>query len=167
MAILALLYSCGLRRSEIVSLDVAHYDPESGRLEIRGAKSKKDRVVFATNGAFEALNSWLDLRPEGEGPIFTPVDRGGSVAGIRRLSENSIYYLVERRAEEAGIEGKVRPHDFRRSFAAAHLENGADLSITARIMGHASPETTSRYDVRGENEIRESMRGMTLPGFDG
>src|SRR5215831_9019042 len=83
-ALLAVLYGAGVRRAEAVALDVADYDPESGALTIRRGKGNKARVMYATNGAREALAAWLAVRGTEPGPLFTPVDKAGRIV-LRRL----------------------------------------------------------------------------------
>src|SRR5438128_8227248 len=101
-ALLAVLYGAGLRRSEVVALDVADYELETGALTIRGAKGRKDRLAYATNGSRAALAAWLHLRGGEPGPLFWPVDQAGRMAA-RRMTAQSVLELLERRARRARV----------------------------------------------------------------
>lgn len=166
LAILAVLSRAGLRRSELVGLDREDYraqtdrvEADVGELEVRGAKGNKDRVVALANGAKEALDGWLDVRPEGPDPLFLPLERDGTLAD-RRMSANAVYMMLQARAEEADVE-EFSPHDLRRTCASDLLEYGNDLSVTGAMLGHASTDTTRRYDRRGDQAKRKAAG--TLP----
>ena len=99
-AIFALAYGAGLRRSEIVALDVEHFDPEIGAVTIRRGKGNKDRIAYVANGALAALQDWLAVRGPGSGPLFWPVNKGGRVHA-RRMTDQAVYGLMRRRAHQA------------------------------------------------------------------
>lgn len=86
-ALFGLLIGAGLRRSEIVNLDLTDYNREDGRLTIRAGKGRKDREMFVTGGAAEALADWLELRGSEPGPIFWPIAKLQVPYKRRRLSE--------------------------------------------------------------------------------
>ena len=90
-----MLYSTGLRRSEIVKLTLA--DVEDGKLTIRGGKGRKDRTVYVTGGALLALADWLEARGKAPGALFVPVNKGGNIS-FKPLSSQAIYMMVEKRA---------------------------------------------------------------------
>lgn len=122
-AMLALLYVGGLRRTELASLRLSDYDPETRTLRIRG-KGNKEREVYAEGWADLLLARWLELRGEGEpeDPLFLPVRKDGAVMhadphGEKKssLSDQAVYKMVKRRQREANIKG-VSPHDFRKTF---------------------------------------------------
>jgi integrase/recombinase XerD len=146
-AIIGILYSCGLRRAEVVALDLSSYDAESGRLVVHG-KRNKERLVYVVNGAAAALGDWLELRGDQDGPLFQPINKGGVIT-TRRLSTQSIYNMLARRGRDAGIRD-FSPHDFRRTMISHLLDAGADISTVQKLAGHASPTTTARYDRRPE-----------------
>jgi len=159
-AIIALLYSCGLRRDEVVSLDVGDFDIEGGELVIRG-KGNKERLAHVVNGAKAALLDWLTIRGDDPGPMFHPVRKGGLIVD-GRLSTQAIYHLCQKRGASAGV-AAYSPHDFRRSFVSDLLDRGADLSTVQRMAGHANIQTTARYDRRPESAKREAASLLHVP----
>lgn len=78
------------------------------------------------------------------------------------MSDQAIYNVVKKREREAGVQS-CTPHDFRRTFGTELLRQGVDLPTVQRLMGHADPSTTSRYDVRESEEDRRATRGLHLP----
>jgi len=160
-AMLALMYGAGLRRSEVVGLDLADLDVATGALTVRQGKGHKDRIVYATNGTHDALLDWLTVRGEGAGPLFLPVNKGGRV-GDRRLTGQAVFYIVGRRAAQAGV-ARFSPHDLRRTTISHLLDAGADIVTVQRLAGHASVTTTARYDRRGEVEKRKSAELLHVP----
>lgn len=146
-AILAVLYSAGLRREELVNLDLGSYNRETGKLMVRGKRSKV-RTAYLVNGASLAMSDWLKIRRNEPGPLFLPVNKGGTI-GTSRLTCQAVYNLLQKRAGEAGCRS-FSPHDLRRTFVSDLLDNGADIATVARMAGHASVGTTARYDRRSE-----------------
>ncbi|TMB15406.1 MAG: integrase [Deltaproteobacteria bacterium] len=160
-ALLAVLYGAGVRRAEAVGLDVADYDPETGALTIRHGKGRRERMMYATNGAREALAAWLTVRGADVGPLFTPVDKSGRIVP-RRLTPESVFDRLEHLACRAGV-ARFSPHDCRRSFISDLLDNGADLAVVQAMAGHANPATTARYDRRGEHAKRRAAGLLCVP----
>src|SRR5262249_14437376 len=146
-ALVALAYPGGFRRAELVALDLADYDRDSGRLRVVG-KGNKERAVFVSNGARDALHAWLRVRGPDAGPLLLPVGRHGHVLA-RRLTEQTVYDRLRYLAERAGV-AAFSPHDCRRSLVGDLLDAGVDLATVQAMLGHASPATTARYDRRGE-----------------
>jgi integrase/recombinase XerD len=144
LAILELLYACGLRVSELVSLDVTSCNLDAGFLRCIG-KGNKERVVPIGRRATEALRRYLrEERPRltarrGQEPALF-VGRGG-----RRLTRQRIFQLVRRYAAAGRIEKRIGPHTLRHSFATHLLERGADLRSVQELLGHATISTTQRY----------------------
>lgn len=160
-ALLALLFAGGLRRSEAVAIDVDDLDTETGAIRVRAGKGRKERTVYAINGASEALADWLAVRGRDAGPLLVPVARGGRLV-MRRLHSQAIYNALRRRADEAGVR-RFMPHDLRRTCISEMLEAGADLATTQRYAGHASPTTTARYDRRPEAAKRAAAARLHFP----
>jgi len=155
-AIIALMYTCGLRRAEVAALDLADLDPESGRLVVRG-KRAKERTAYLVGGAADAMADWLAVRGNDPGPLFWPVNKGGRFVN-RRMVSQSIYDMLIKRAEEAGVK-HFSPHDFRRTFVGDLLAAGADISTVSKMAGHANVATTARYDRRTE-QAKQKAAGL-------
>lgn len=160
-AIIGVLYVCGLRRAELVALDLADCDLKSGRIAIKSGKGRKDRTVYAASGALDAVSDWIIIRGPEPGPLFMPINKGGRISR-RRLSAQAIYNILKKRASQAGI-SDFSPHDFRRTFVGDLLDRGADIAIVQKLAGHASPTTTSRYDRRGEEIKRSAAQKLHIP----
>jgi integrase len=160
-AMIGLLATGGLRRSEVVKLEVGDFDAAAGKLSIRGAKGRKDRTVYVTGGALLALQDWCELRGADPGPLFTPILKGGRMTA-RRMSDQAVYNLLEKRAAEAGV-SRFSPHDFRRTFVGDMLDAGVDIATVAGIAGHASVNTTARYDRRPEETKRQAAAKLHYP----
>jgi integrase/recombinase XerD len=161
-ALICVLAGAGLRRSELVKLDLADYDPESGALTVRGGKGNKDRVTYLASGAGEALADWLMVRGSEAGPLFCPIRRGGHLQLEKRMVAQSVLDILATRAEEAGV-AAFSPHDLRRTFISELLEAGADIAVAQKLAGHASVTTTTKYDRRGEVAKRKAVGLMHLP----
>lgn len=160
-ALLAVLYGAGVRRSEAAALKLEDFDQETGAIVIRSGKGRKDRMVYATNGSREALLAWLELRRDTPGALFCPVNKGGKIT-IRPMTDQSIFYVLKKRGEEAGV-NSFSPHDMRRTFISSLLDEGADISTVQQLAGHANVTTTQRYDRRGEATKRKAAELLHVP----
>jgi len=161
-AIIAVMYATGVRRASVVYLDLADYDAETGTMRVRQAKRRKEYLVYLSqDGAQRALADWLTVRGDSPGPLFWPVSKGGAMAN-RRLSTQAIYNLLLKRARQAGID-RFSPHDLRRTLAGDLLDAGADIVTVKRILGHASVDTTARYDRRPEEVKRKAANLIHVP----
>lgn len=160
-AMLALLYGGGLRRSEVVALDYADFEQESGALVVRRGKGNKDRTAYATNGTADALADWLSVRGDQAGSLFLAVGKGGHVLS-HGLTGQAVLYILARRAKQAGV-SNVSPHDLRRTFVSDLLDRGADIVTVQKLAGHASVQTTARYDRRGEAQKRRAAELLHVP----
>lgn len=143
-AILEVLYGCGCRVSELCGLDQLDFDPQEATLRLRG-KGSKQRLVPVGGPACEAILAYqATARPalaQGKRParaLFLNA-RGG------RLSRVSVWNLVKRAAEAAGLPGSTSPHTLRHSYATHLLEGGADLRVVQELLGHADIATTEIY----------------------
>lgn len=147
MAIMTLLFSTGLRVSELASLD-RDLDMKSGELSIRG-KGGKVRVVFISDEAKDAIQEYLSIRVDTDNAMFVDhsprsksrIENGESM----RLTTRSIERSIAKYAELAGISKKCSPHVLRHAFATDLLYNGADLRSVQLMLGHASIATTQVY----------------------
>lgn len=160
-AILGLMVTGGLRRAEVVALDLADVDLETGRVLVRG-KGRKERTVYLVNGALTALRDWVAVRGNEPGPLFVPIAKGGIIRLGQRMTPQAIYKMLQKRATQAGVP-PFTPHDLRRTFVSQLLAAGVDIAIVARMAGHASVETTARYDRRPEEAKREAAARLHLP----
>jgi len=161
-ALLAVLYSGGLRRAEAVALTVQDFDPESGALTIRHGKGNKARLVPVRNGARTALVAWLAVRGIEAGALFLPIRRGGKIEA-REMSPDAVLKALARRAKAAGIAASFSPHDLRRTFAGDMLDAGADIATVRALMGHSSVDVTARYDRRGERAKSQAAELLHFP----
>lgn len=143
-AILELLFSGGLRVSELVDVDLRDLDGEEDELIVRG-KGDKERRVFIGRPARAAIKTYLKLaRPE----LLTGKARSGALFLNRdggRLSIRSVQKQVRHYAVKAGIEQRAYPHLLRHSFATHMLDNGAELRVVQELMGHSNVNTTQIY----------------------
>ena len=142
-AIIEVLFSCGLRVSELVNLRLSNLYVEEGYLRVEG-KGAKERLVPVSPRAVEELNLWFSVRgqmavrPGEEDYVF--LNRRGA-----RLTRTMILIMIKRQAAAAGIAKTVSPHTLRHSFATALLEGGADLRAIQAMLGHESIGTTEIY----------------------
>ena len=139
-AILELLYSSGLRVSELAGLDEDAINPGEGLVKVRG-KGKKERLVPVGKKAQEALRSYLVekmLQKKGDRALF--VSKNG-----KRLAPRSIRRIVLKYSRALGLEGRVSPHTLRHTFATHLLQSGADLRVIQELLGHSSLSTTQKY----------------------
>lgn len=146
-AILELLFSSGLRVSELVGLDRDHVNLKRREFMVRG-KGQKDRPIFISPEAADWIQKYLDMRTDNTKPLFIrysgskQVDNSGN---FTRLTARSIQRMVSRYAKLAGITKHVSPHTLRHSFATDLLMNGADLRSVQAMLGHSNIATTQIY----------------------
>ncbi|NJL20264.1 MAG: tyrosine-type recombinase/integrase [Leptolyngbyaceae cyanobacterium SM1_3_5] len=162
-ALLAILRA-GLRRSEVVSLDVADVNLSTGAVTIRAGKGCKDRITYLPPGAISAVRAWLELRDRSPGALLYPIHRSGRVIQ-RRLSDQAVLGMLQKRSAQADI-APVAPHDLRRTFITELLTAGVDLFTVQQLVGHASPVTTARYDRRGEAAKQRAVAIIEVPALD-
>ena len=141
-AILEVLYGCGIRVSEAVELKISCLYFEEGFVRVIG-KGDKERLVPIGDMAADAINAYLDVRPDPAGTSFDDIlflNRFG-----KSLSRQSMFKMVKRQALIADVRATISPHTFRHSFATHLVENGADLRAVQEMLGHESITTTEIY----------------------
>jgi len=160
-AVFGIMIGAGPRRQEVANLDLASLDRSDWSIRLVG-KGGKERRFFLRNGTKSAMQAWLDVRGDAPGPLFHPVHRSGSVQRGRGMTSQAIYNLLETRSAAAGVPA-IRPHDCRRTFISTALDRGIDISTVAGMVGHASVQTTSAYDRRGERAAEAAAAAMSVP----
>ncbi|MFM2481141.1 tyrosine-type recombinase/integrase [Celerinatantimonas sp. YJH-8] len=157
-AIMAVLIGCGLRRTELVTLDLEHIE-RSEQLFIVSGKGNKQRKSFIPQSVWGRVMTWInDVRGEYGGALFTRIRRFDDVT-LERLTDQAIYHILKVRQQESGI-APFSPHDLRRTFASMMLDNGEDIVTVKDAMGHASINTTQRYDRRGDERLRKASQKL-------
>jgi site-specific recombinase XerD len=155
-AILELLFSTGLRVSELCSLS-RDLDISKDEFAIRG-KGDKVRVVFISEEARRAIKTWLEKRKDIDDAMFVQLGKKSLQNNAKRglgLTSRSIERIVKHHAIKAGISKKVTPHVIRHSFATDLLSNGADLRSVQALLGHANISTTQIYTHVTDKHLRD------------
>lgn len=137
-AVLELLYSTGIRVSELVGMNLEDIDRHERLIRIRG-KGRKERIVPVGKKALQALNAYLKVRRPGD---TTAVFTGPSG---KRLTARTVQRILEGHRKALGLAMKASPHTLRHSFATHMLESGADMRAIQELLGHSSLSTTQRY----------------------
>ncbi len=138
-AILELLYSSGLRVSELTGLNICEFDPTGGMVRVTG-KGGRERIVPVGSRAQNALQEYLNQRNEetARGALFLNT-RGG------RINRRSVARIVDTHVLRIAAFKRISPHTLRHTFATHMLEGGADLRAIQELLGHASLSTTQKY----------------------
>ncbi len=157
--LVALVYGAGLRRHEAAALPLSSYRKKTGEIKVLG-KGNKERTNPINNRVVDIIETWLDERGRHHGPMFVRIRKGGKITKDP-ISGQSVYDIIVRRYKEAGLTS-MTPHDLRRTFATLLLENGEDLGTVQGLMGHASIDTTKRYDKRGEKAKVKAAKALPL-----
>ncbi len=155
-AILELLFSTGLRVSELTNLDRKDINLDKGEFSVRG-KGQKDRPVYMSDSAKKAMHDYVKARNDDFEPLFVHYSGSKSAedASLTRLTPRSIQRIVERYRTKAGITKHVTPHTLRHSFATDLLGNGADLRSVQSLLGHANIATTQVYTHVTDPQLKE------------
>lgn len=168
-ALLALLFTTGMRRSELVKAKVVHLRTDVGRpvLVVMG-KGNKERLVPLRADVKRLLDAWLasgrDLHPDA--PLFTHVrKRDGEYlcpTPDKPLNTNGIYKLFQKYTD-----GELSPHDARRTFVTMALDSGSTYQQIASVTGHASVDMVSRYERRRDALVNSAVDSLDLPSLNG
>ena len=159
-AIIGLMIAGGLRRAEVVALDVDHYDPESGELRVVG-KGNKQRTVYCDNGCADALADWRIILGETSGPLCVPINRGGRLLKGQRLTDHGVYEMLRRRSKQASVKD-ISPHDLRRTCISLLL-GSVDITTVSSFVGHSQVTTTAKYDRRGDEQKKKAAGMIHIP----
>jgi integrase/recombinase XerC len=148
-AVLEMLYSCGLRVSELTALDIGELDFSGGMVRVMG-KGGKERIVPVGSRAIKAIREYLVGRGElaGSGPLFLNT-RGG------RINRRSVARIIDTHVLRIAAFKRISPHILRHTFATHMLEGGADLRAIQELLGHASLSTTQKYTHVGIDRLME------------
>ena len=156
-AIIELLFSSGLRVSELVNLNRDHVNTTRREFMVRG-KGQKDRPVFIGEPTAARVTDYLAVRIDNLPPLFLSYSRNNTATmtgDYRRLTARSIQRVVTKYAKLAGITKHVSPHTMRHSFATDLLMNGADIRSVQSMLGHSSISTTQVYTHVTDSHLRE------------
>ncbi|MDZ7289941.1 MAG: tyrosine recombinase [candidate division KSB1 bacterium] len=154
-AILELFYNCGLRRQELINLDIADVDLRNLQIRVLGKRSR-ERIVPLGRAAMHAISNWLDNRPaycqqQNEPALFVN-DRG------TRMTAAQVYRCVRRYLRQVTEIDKAHPHVLRHSFATHLLDGGADLMAVKELLGHSTLATTQIYTHVSVGRLKEVYR---------
>lgn len=160
-ALLDLLFSSGLRVSELCSLNRDSINMERNEFSIRG-KGEKVRLAFVSDKAKKSLGRYLEARNDMDESLFVGghPKKDGSFMNATRLTPRSIERIVKQYAIKAGISKKVTPHVLRHMFATNLLQNGADLRSVQQMLGHANVTTTQIYTHITNKQLREVYKNF-------
>ena len=158
-ALIAILRGAGLRRGEVVNLNLSDF--KAGSLKILSGKGSKDRTVYLPDGAVTVVKDWLKVRGPEAGALFCHINKAGVVT-LRQLSSQAVLLILEKRGKEAGV-SEFSPHDFRRTFISDLLDSGVDIVTVQKLVGHATTDQTARYDRRGEETKRQAVQFLSIP----
>ena len=156
VAIIEMLYSCGLRISELCNLKMSELFLEEGYIRVHG-KGRKERLVPIGEQAIEKLRQWFVIRtgvkakPGHEDYVFVSTKRG------TKLSRITLFVYIKDYAQRAGIQKNISPHTFRHSFATHLLEGGANLRAIQAMLGHEDISTTEIYMHIDRSHLREEI----------
>ncbi len=153
-AIMEVLFSCGLRVSELCSLDREQINLKLDEFPVKG-KGGKIRLVFLSRFAKEALKNYLKKRTDTCPALFVTFSSPKTPKSFRRITPRTVQRIVEFWAKKAGIVKKVTPHTLRHMFATDLLYNGADLRAVQMLLGHSNIATTQIYTHLTDKTLKE------------
>jgi integrase/recombinase XerD len=155
-AMLELLYACGLRVSELVSLEMSQLNLRQGVVRLFG-KGNKERLVPMGEEAISIIETYLNQgRPEllsqGLNDVVFPSKRGG------KMTRQTFWYRIKHYAKEAGVKSDLSPHTLRHAFATHLLNHGADLRVVQLLLGHSDLSTTQIYTHIAKQRLQDLHR---------
>ncbi|MFI6900315.1 tyrosine-type recombinase/integrase [Nonomuraea sp. NPDC050394] len=173
-AMLATLYTSGVRREELVTRDLADWDAETNGIRVLGKRSK-ERMAYVPDDTAALIEEWITVRGRTPGALFPALWKGGRPRADdhgrpARMTGQALRKMLTKRVGQAAkfdpAIGKqpIRAHDFRRTFIGELLDAGVDLATAQALVGHSSPATTARYDRRPEKTRRAAVNRLRLPG---
>lgn len=161
-AMISLMRYCGLRRAEVRDLLLSSVDIKRARIVVHG-KGSKERIAPMPRGVLPAIQRWLDLRGNEDGPLFYGLSRDhhrprrNKFGVLKELDLSSINIMLTRRNVLAAIEAAT-PHDMRRTFGTRRLAQGTDIKVLQQLMGHVSINTTAIYLRLNDEDLHESAQ---------
>lgn len=153
-AIVEMLFSTGLRVSELSKLKIESINLKRDEFTVRG-KGKKHRVVFLSDDSRDAIKEYVDMRSDTSPYLFIGHDRAKQAREPMPLTPRSIQRVIDRYARKAGITKKITPHVLRHTFATDLLRNGADIRSVQAMLGHESITTTQVYTHVTDAQLRK------------
>ncbi len=160
-ALIAILRGAGLRRAEVVKLELRDFNASTRAVEVRGGKGGKNRTVYLPEDAIELVQEWLTFRGDSPGALLCPVFKWGQIH-MRHLTPQAVLLILRKRALQGGV-ASFSPHDFRRTFCSELLDAGVDIVTVASLAGHSSPQVVAKYDRRGEEVKRKAVQQLPIP----
>lgn len=153
-AIIEMLFSTGLRVSELATLKQESINLKKDEFTVKG-KGNKHRVVFLSDDARNAMKNYLAARKDTSPYLFVSHDRAKAGRDVMPLTSRSVQRVIERCALIAGITKRVTPHVLRHTFATDLLHNGADIRSVQNMLGHESITTTQVYTHVTDKQLRD------------
>lgn len=161
-ALMYLMASTGARRSELHHVGLGHVDFHRNEVLLEVTKNSVSRVAWLHPAAADGLEAWFDVRGSIRGNALLALSRTGRPLAGRPLSAHQMWKILTVRSEAAGI-GRVTPHDMRRFVVTRLLEEGHDLLLVSRLVGHSDPSITALYDKRPAEACRLAVSTLPLP----
>lgn len=164
-ALIYLLASTGARRTEVSHVSVSNISLANREVRLEVTKNGLARNAWLHPAAVSGLHHWFDVRGDASGPALLALSRTGRPLPDRRLSPHQMWKVLRKRSVDCGI-GVVTPHDMRRFVVTRLLEEGHDLLLVSRLVGHSDPAVTKLYDRRPDEACRLAVATLPLPRLD-
>lgn len=164
-ALIATMYRCGLRVSELLSLRISDFEPKNQTLMIRNGKGAKHRIVGIDEQTVNLLNYWLEKRKakfqlRGDYFLFCSISKNSKG---KQLSTVWVRQFLKALSEKAGMTKRVNPHSLRHSFTVSMLKDQVDIVTISRALGHSNISTTNTYIMSiSPTEMIEKMKNRTF-----